>query len=194
MERLMTDPVEIAKARFRADTAEHVLTEVRPSDGVYRHLRFGKPDSGVYGVQIITWPHHLCVVGDMGEWLWRQDRDVLAKFSGDSPDYWAGKLRASGKDDPAYRYDPEIAKDVLTREVTAWDAARPLVPYASVLPDLLESADEGEAVLRHEIANESSGPFTDAWEWDFHGLNPRYLWVCHAVDHVRTLVRQEAAA
>ena len=40
---------------FAEDVAEHELT-VRRDDGLYRHLRFQKPGTWIYGFDLITWP------------------------------------------------------------------------------------------------------------------------------------------
>lgn len=92
--------------QFTKDTAEHVMTVVR-EDGLYRHLRCRKPGTYCYGFDIITWPGHLAITGDMGGSVFSRLDDMLRFFrttdarhrdAGElliNPGYWAEKLVAN---------------------------------------------------------------------------------------------------
>ncbi len=91
---------------FRKTTAEHTL-EVVLDNGLHRHLRFRKPGTSVYGFDIVTWPGHLAVSGDMGAAVFTRLADMFEFFRhdlrpGEAPDvlhinasYWAEKCVAN---------------------------------------------------------------------------------------------------
>jgi len=86
---------------FKKNTADHVMTIIR-DDGAYRHLRFKRPDSGVFHFDIITWPGHLAVTGDMGASVFSRLNDMFEFFRDDTggalsinESYWAEKLVAN---------------------------------------------------------------------------------------------------
>lgn len=88
----MTD--EIAE-RFQRETADHKMT-VLHDDGLYRHLRFARPDRGSYWFDLITWPGCLTVNGDCGTFTFARQDDMFEFFRGGriNPGYWAEKVRA----------------------------------------------------------------------------------------------------
>lgn len=106
-------PVEEARRRFESDTTEHTM-DVLHDDGLYKHLRFSNNGSSFYYYDLITWPGHLTIAGDMGTWTFARTRDMFGFFRGNpdrplsiNPDYWAEKLQAgaSGGRDHAREYD-----------------------------------------------------------------------------------------
>lgn len=46
--------------RFIRDTSSHQLEVIR-EDGLYRHLRFSRPNTRAYSFDIVTWPGYLTV-------------------------------------------------------------------------------------------------------------------------------------
>ena len=65
--------------RFKGDTATHQMTILR-DDGVYRHLRFRRPGTSCYGFDIVTWPGHLAISGDMGAAVFTRLPDMFEFF------------------------------------------------------------------------------------------------------------------
>jgi hypothetical protein len=65
--------------RFKGDTATHQMTILR-DDGVYRHLCFRRPGTSCYGFDIVTWPGHLAVSGDMGSSVFTRLDDMFEFF------------------------------------------------------------------------------------------------------------------
>lgn len=103
-------------ARFQRDTAAHQL-EVIKDDGLHRHLRFRKPGTGCYGFDIVTWPFHLAISGDMGAAMFTRLPDMFEFFRDSSkhaePDalcinagYWAEKCVAN--DGEKKEFSPEV--------------------------------------------------------------------------------------
>lgn len=95
--------------QFLHDVREHRMTVLR-DDGVNRHVRFKRPDSGTFWFDLITWPGALCIDGDMGTWVFRRLEDMFQFFRTDrdylerrgmqlaiNPGYWAEKIAAASK-------------------------------------------------------------------------------------------------
>lgn len=94
-------------ARFLKDVARHEMKVVR-DDGLYRHIRFKRPDTICMYFDLITWPGHLCYTGDMGTFVFTRLKDMFEFFRTDrnhmhlgdgmtltiNPGYWAEKLIA----------------------------------------------------------------------------------------------------
>lgn len=94
-----------SRERFAADIKTHEMTILR-DDGVYRHLRFKRPDSSTYYFDLITWPGHLAMTGDMGANLFSRTNDMFEFFRTDrmhgscdiNPGYWAEKIQTDDRD------------------------------------------------------------------------------------------------
>lgn len=104
--------------RFLGDTAAHEL-EVLHDDGLYRHLRFRRPDTIAYYFDLVTWPGHLVVTGDCGSFLFSRTRDMFEFFAHDgqriNPHYWSEKLQA-----PRPSGAEQFSLDAYRRQVIEW--------------------------------------------------------------------------
>jgi len=84
---------------FRANTEKHEM-RVLHEDGLYRHLRFAEPGTGIWHFDLITWPGSLAIRGDIGEgFIFTRIDDMLDFFDtgrrgpGEiNATYWAEKL------------------------------------------------------------------------------------------------------
>ncbi len=111
-----------SRERFERDTAEHEMA-VLHDDGVYRHVRFQQPGTSCYYYDLVTWPGHLAICGDMGDWTFSRIRDMFEFFAGErqaagiNPSYWSQKLRGdrAGRD-ISRRY----SEDALRAHVIDW--------------------------------------------------------------------------
>ncbi|MDQ1921694.1 hypothetical protein [Massilia pseudoviolaceinigra] len=94
---------ECTQERFLRDVAEHTMIVIR-DDGVNRHIRFKKPDSGCMHFDLITWPGYLCYTGDMGTYVFQRTTDMFAFFRKNGRldcidhNYWAEKIEAADRD------------------------------------------------------------------------------------------------
>lgn len=192
--------------RFNKDVANHEMT-VLHDDGVYRHLRFKAPETGVHWFDIVTWPGNLTVTGDMGTYQFAREPDMFTWFSPDeiNPSYWAEKLAAAnyGRYDgnPVRRYSKKEFKAWLMgrfwddrQDMTGPDAAK---AWRLIRETIFENwysgnksapENEHEAIekirdLHQHYANTLSyelydwGDAIEGWQ-DFTG---HYLWNCHAI-------------
>ena len=98
---------EQIKECFERDTENHTC-EVLQDDGVYRHLSFTNNGSQCYRFDLVTWPGHLAVSGDMGDYMFARTFDMFNFFIMDehdfnhkhviNPGYWHEKCVAAGRD------------------------------------------------------------------------------------------------
>lgn len=183
--------------QFEGDTADHEMIVIR-DDGLYRHLRFKRPDTTAMYFDIVTWPGFLAYVGDMGSYVFSRTEDMLTFFRGGNDGYpidfryWAEKLQGPrGSSELAVEY----SADAMKQEVERW------------LKDYVEGHDLGgaealelreevqEQVLEREMT-EHSETFAYYYirEFDHKGITMegleephfkqyefRFLWCCFAL-------------
>jgi hypothetical protein len=95
---------ECTEERFLDDVKNHKMTILK-DDGLYRHLRFKRPDSSTYWFDIVTFPQSLVITGDMGDMMYQRLEDMFQFFRNSEKDrlginlgYWAEKV-VCGKDE-----------------------------------------------------------------------------------------------
>lgn len=112
--------------RFARDTAKHELTVVH-DDGLYRHLKAKRPDTGMYWFEVVTWPGHLTVSGDCGTFTFARLEDMFRFFrsegGGINPQYWAEKVANLGKG--TRRYSEEVLREHLDEALRDYEETYP---------------------------------------------------------------------
>ncbi|HDS1390376.1 TPA: hypothetical protein UOJ32_000335 [Stenotrophomonas maltophilia] len=110
--------------RFLADTATHELRIV-VDDGVHRHLQFRRPGTYCYGFDIVTWPGHLAISGDMGTAVFSRLHDMFEFFRATPAEhekagglfvndgYWAEKCEAN--DGGKKEFSARLFRDLVMR-------------------------------------------------------------------------------
>lgn len=185
----MTTAETTMAERFAKDTDGHGMS-VLLDQGPYRHLMFRKNDLSQYWFEIITWPGHLTVNGDMGTYTFARLADMFQFFRKESinPSYWEEKIRA-GNDVRTYseaavaRHALEVAEDYESEYPGLTDAVQSWLRSTNI-------SDENDA--RHELDRfhfvcsengHTTGEFRfyDTWEWQLSDFAPRFLWNCHAI-------------
>lgn len=195
-------------ARFARDTADHELTILQDA-GLYRHLRFQAPKRGFYWFDLITWPGHLAVVGDVDHgYMFARVEDMFDFFRSPHlhPDYWAEKIRSGGS---VKDYSEKECQTLINEAVQKWERdvyPDKLVAYEADLDACGKSyprlasppvAPTPPAQIREMIAGwdlsyeasardllgelEQLGVASDTWEWDLSDWDWSYLWQCHAI-------------
>jgi len=183
---------------FARDVAEHTLT-VLHEDGLYRHLRFAKPGTGINHFDIVTWPGHLSLGGDREGYVFARVNDMFEFFRAASgwnmnsinPGYWAEKLTTRVK---VKTYDEALFRKLVGEYVGDAEEAYPgLTSYASTelkdadydgLLTFEESAREWLRDFKYvvpRVAPVRTFEFSDAWEWDLTDWDWYYLYGCHAI-------------
>lgn len=180
--------------RFQRDTANHTM-EVLRDDGLYRHLKFSDNGSSVYRFDLITWPGHLCISGDMGSNVFSRLVDMFEFFRTDrehgayiNPGYWQEKIVDDGKKE-AEEFDADEFRRRIERELAeatqdmGEDEAQDL--RNDVNADILYEVDKGE----HAAWNAVYGWSDDRLDLtDFHenysscrDYTVHFIWRCFAI-------------
>jgi hypothetical protein len=199
-------PEQQARERFERDTADHEMTVLR-EDGLYRHVRFQEPGTGAYYYDLVTWPGHLVICGDMGDYHFSRIRDMFDFFGpyrhGINPGYWAEKLQGPHRgSDLAQSYSHEAFR----QHVHSWAENEALYNadcemYPSLLRDALDREVLDDHTTHPDEARErltavedglgQPGMFGDVWDWDLREFDSRFLWCCWAI--VRGIEQYRAA-
>lgn len=186
---------------FLTDVQHHQMKVLR-NDGLYRHLRFKRPETICESFDLITYPGGLLYRGDMGAFCFERTADMFAFFRTDrgsiNPSYWSEKLvgvdrcRNPVKEFCEETFDQRI-KEIVLRWVrdnefhTTREQRREL--WDTVLEEVI-GADSDSGGYRKQIA---ANDFThqvypgerfhlhDIWEYDFTEYTHRFLWCCYAL-------------
>lgn len=169
------------RTTFEKDTAKHTMTVLR-DDGLYRHLRFKSPASAIYHFDLVSWPGHLAITGDAGDFLFARTADMFSFFEVApqiNPDYWSEKLVA-----PAGRRGVrEFSRIAYEQSVRSWAAEQSPEVAKAAIEELItgdvHSEHQAQEMLR-DFRLEGT-EIHDAWEWDLTEFSFRFLWCCWAI-------------
>lgn len=185
---------------FCKNTAKHSLSVIK-DDGLHRHLRMSENGTSMWHWDIVTWPGHLAIVGDIADgFTFRRAADMIDFFtipqysqnyySDGSPcidfRYWAQKL-GDGSRHAAEEYSPEAfvqyVRDEIDNDEFGDDldesTREMLIAEASDNRDTIYTASEWLA--RHEGIH--NGLFSDYWEADFNRYTFQFVLACYAIEH-----------
>lgn len=170
--------------RFERDTADHEMT-ILHDDGLYRHIRFKAPTTGIYWYELLTSPGQLTIRGDMGTYVFSRVEDMIGFFNQPyiNAGYWGEKLQAHS----GYREYSESQMRRLVREHFEDNADQlddPPAVWRQIEQQILDEDTAPSEDLVHEALaafDEGGLRFEDSWEWDLRDYGFRYLWCCHAV-------------
>jgi hypothetical protein len=177
-------------ARFPNDVAKHEMTVLR-DDGVDRHLRFKRPDSGIYWFDVITWGGRLYIGGDCGTYVFARLDDMFEFFRGHeiNPQYWAEKVQAADKNSGVEKFSDEVFKETLKHcvenhvESEGWSDKQHKALWSAVEDRVFGYDTDEHTLWRAAEAFEQDGfRFTDLWDYgrqtayDYH-----YLWCLNAI-------------
>ncbi|MBX9150041.1 hypothetical protein [Rhodococcus qingshengii] len=182
------------KEWFDRDTAEHQMT-ILHDDGVYRHVRFAQPGTSMMHWDLVTWPGHLCIDGDLDSFTFSREHDMFGFFAMDrgriNPHYWAEKI--TNRSVQTRVYEPDKAK---ARIIEAFLEQRHLMSapagpaWRSLREEVLDEFTLGdESLIRDALARWSftdvdsseRWEFSDTWEWDLREWDYHYLMACYAI-------------
>lgn len=186
--------------QFLKDIAEHRM-ETLHEQGLYRHIKFSRAGSNCYRFDLITWPGHLTITGDVGTYTFSRTRDMFDFFRsadlGINPGYWQEKLQA-GASTPDRRltmeWDEEAFGQAVIRRYKEWLESQGEIPSPEK-GELIRFEIKNE-VLRHAEFEESAcmavqsfddsdcpGLFDDFLEHAAycHSYQSHYLWCCYAI-------------
>lgn len=189
-----------AARQFAAETSDHEMT-VLHDDGLYRHIRFGKPGTELWSFSLITWPHHLAIAGDVGAgWTFSAREDMIDFFgsrrsNGVNLAYWWEKLPASQRT-AARAFSEDRLFRMATDEITGWGmATRDWAEAVEQLRflweheggheqayrDIVEGFTWTPSITNSEVISGTPMRIQDSDEWDAEDFDHHYQLACHAI-------------
>lgn len=201
----MTDPLKM----LEVSTAKHQMAVLR-DDGLYRHIRFQEPGTSIWHFDLVTWPGHLVITGDLEDFHFARLSDMFEFFRSPvghiNPGYWAQKLcgpvrpKVYSQDltkQRVFEYFWERRHEHRGQAVPLWRAIRGEVLSDDVLP----SEDAVRFVLRdfryyparnvepardfvpQRLPRRDAGmfEFEEWWEWELRDWDFHFLLSLHAI-------------
>jgi len=175
--------MEDVKARFLRDVADHEV-KILKDDGVYRHIKFSRQNSMTYCFDLITWPGHLAITGDMGDYIFSRIEDMFDFFGTRDGElninigYWCQKLRSVSKfgceNGKLNKFDAEGTLD------TVLETAEEIIDDEDELEEFkgqLCKADTEEEAM--DIMTDSN--IEDNYEYLCHKPNFHIQWILYAI-------------
>jgi hypothetical protein len=183
---------------FIDNTKNHEMN-VLLNNGLYRHIRFKDPETIDYYFDLVTWPGHLVICGDIGTYHFSRARDMFEFFRDGERDfnhkhvieecYWSGKLQGVPRN--AYReFSFDLFSEIVNDNFNEYVKNNELdfdqkVKLGEENKEILSKdiVDEHEAYM---ILNEFSSDctdftFRDLWDYDFTNYKFNYILCCYAI-------------
>ncbi len=175
---------------FLKDVESHKLTILK-DDGVYRHLLLSREGSSTFRFEIVTYPGHLTISGDMGANIFARLPDMFRFFRDDvtpasipiNPSYWHEKLQA-GRDEANVFTPEEFERTVRSHIEDIRDEIEDFPALMAQIEEELFCYGDDERSAREALADfewRDETLFYDTWEWDFRDFTYRYIWQCYAI-------------
>jgi hypothetical protein len=182
---------EKVAAQFKKGIKNHAMKVMLDAD-LHRHIRFQQPDTNDKWFEIVTWPGHLAVAGDMGCWVFSRMPDMFEFFRSEAleiePQYWSEKIQSSSKfEGPEKKWSADLFADMVEKafkdriEDSEWADKKDEI-WENVNEDILIHDNEHEAMLALRDYDYEGFTFGDEWyyndgkEWSFH-----FLWCLYAI-------------
>ena len=111
----------MTKEQFLEGVKDHKM-EVLHDDGMYRHLIFTKGGLYRHRFELITYPNHLVICGDMGCYVFSRVEDMFKFFRGDeiNTGYWREKMVADSTYVSAVVWSGEYFREALKEYYDSW--------------------------------------------------------------------------
>ena len=186
--------------RFLSDIKTHEMTVIR-DEGLHRHLRFKRPESITMYFDLITWPGHLCLTGDMGTYVFSRIEDMFEFFRTDdtyakshperklfiNTGYWGEKLLSisrsggyrefsSDKFEAAVKSDFEESKfESENQKESVWnDIENSVLCY-------VHDSEYASMQAAIDYKSDYGHSFYDFWEHSFKEYTFHYIWCLYAI-------------
>lgn len=175
--------------QFAFDVAKHEMT-ILHEDGVYRHITFGVPNSGIDRFNLTTFPCRLVFTGDRGDYVFERTDDMFKFFrrsdDGINESYWSEKCVAADRDG-IRKFSADVFKKVIRQHLDDIEADDELKECAEeeLLDRTDELSDESAHSAVHDFEEYRDGEyhqvFTDSYEFDFTEYTYRFIWCLRAI-------------
>lgn len=181
----MTTPEQM----LAISTRNHRMTVLR-EEGLYRHIRFAEPGTGIWRFDLVTWPGHLVITGDLEDFHFARIEDMFEFFRNPvgyiNPQYWAEKLRGPVR---SMSFSQDVFKRLVYdhfRDWCRWNDGphRPL--WRAICNEVLldEYGEMGDETMAHHALTQfrhGDFEFTDSWEWELKDYDFHFLVALHAI-------------
>ncbi|ANW63983.1 hypothetical protein BCA37_10590 [Mycobacterium sp. djl-10] len=138
---------------------EHHQMTVLRDEGVYRHVRFRSPQNEIGSFDLVTWPRHLVITGDIGDYHFARLDDMFEFFRSPvghiNASYWAEKLRRPQKHTS---YSPDLFKRMVFEEFQERREWLPL-PHRPLWQALREEVLSDDVIYDEAIARRALNGF-----------------------------------
>ena len=180
--------------RFLRDVATHEMQVIR-DDGLYRHLRFRRPQTMCMHFDLITWPGHLAYVGDMGSFTFTRLTDMFEFFRCEPGNlfqidrrYWAEKCIAADKNGGLEEYRQDMFETAIEEWFKSYLDGRDDVDkdalWGAIDDEVLAKSYDSEIEAHraaHDFEWDGHSIFQDFYEVRARGFTDRFTWCCHAL-------------
>jgi hypothetical protein len=202
-ERAVVKPKPLTPEQaFLSEVTEHRMT-IMKDEGLYRHVKFARPDSSMYRFDLVTWPGHLVICGDLEDYHFARTPDMFTFFRNNpdrphsiNPDYWAQKLTGHRQQAETYSFDAfktSVTWDFLWNRDSIPDGQRRRV-WRAIREEIFDDPDvqhsreaayqavtEFNVWLPGESRGESIFRFHDTYELNFTDWDWHFLISLHAI-------------
>lgn len=177
------------KNRFVNDVKDFQMEVVQDKDA-NRFIRFKKPDTNICHFDIITWPGHLCISGDMGTFVFRRLHDMFEFFRGDdiNPQYWSEKLTAHDSVSGHKKFSQERFEEQIKEwfEYIEFDDEDQKAEIWQQIKFEVLNEDNNHEILAIRAAMDFYDKtygyiFQDFWESNLMEYDYCYLWCLYAI-------------
>lgn len=193
----------VTEESFLKDVATHEMIVLR-DEGLYRHVRFKRPDTMCMHFDLVTWPGYLAYSGDMGSYVFSRLADMFEFFR--RPEhcryqidmrYWAEKVQASDKCDGIEEFSEELFERAVYGDLVEWireNRGRTTKEERRELWDAVVSevigADSDSGGYRkqvaahdfyHRVNDRMRFDFSDFGEHSVTDYTQRFAWCCQAL-------------
>ena len=177
---------------------------IEQDDGVHRCILFRSPHNFAYHFRLITWPGHLAISGDIGDFTFARTYDMFTFFANSedwasmpveiNASYWREKITAQDRHAGTESFDEAAYARYLVREFRAIDRGtfepggrlrRWRDVRASLLERGIQDATEATRAAMDFTTWDHSGrdfyPFAEAWDCRFTCPSHHFLVCCYAI-------------
>lgn len=174
-----------------ADMVKNHNATIKHDSGLYRHVVCAIPGTMMESFQIMTWPGHLSIFGDMGTYVFQRTEDMFSFFRDAEHKnrinlgYWHEKLDAVDRHSLSKEFDIDKFKNNVKEHVVDH---LDIDSYDEMPEDkkedierLLNSSDEYEAVAAIRDFEADWINFYDFWENDCKEYTNKYVFACYAI-------------
>lgn len=170
--------------QFLKEVATHEVKIIQ-DNGMFRYIKFGKPNSNDMHFNLTTWPGFLAYTGDMGSYIFSRVPDMFEFFRDASgkyqvnPFYWSEKIMATDKYDSHEKFSWDKFKENLLAACET-DVQKIWIKDEVKLIDQDEYGAV-EFIRNFDNDNDVDLDLSDFWEYDNEEYSQRYIWCCYAL-------------